>query len=325
MTVPRIPWPAKFAVLAAIWGASFVLMKIGLESFAPLQIATLRVLAGAATVLLCGSVMGVRMPRERRVWQHLAVSGLFLCSLPFTLFPLGEERVSSALAGIGNATTPLATVVFSLVLIPTDRLGARKLLAVVLGFLGVIVILQPWQAHGRPDLLGFGMTLAAGASYGLGWTYLKRFLGPGDVGGLGLPAAQLLMSAVQLALVTTIWWLLHRPGGEGRSAPWSPAGGTPVGAAVLAVLALGVLGTGVAFVLQFDIVRAVGPTVGASVTYVIPVVAVVLGVVLLHERLQWPQVAGAVVVLAAAVAIGMPSRRTRAQPSGLKGRAPTPS
>ncbi|MEO9153298.1 MAG: DMT family transporter, partial [Lapillicoccus sp.] len=207
-------------------------------------------------------------------------------------------------------------------LIPADRLGPRKLSAVVLGFLGVVVILQPWQAQGRPDLLGFGMTLVAGASYGLGWTYLKRFLGPGDVGGLGLPAAQLMMSSVQLVVVTTIWWLLHRDGGNGPAAPWSPTSGTHVGASVLAVVVLGVVGTGLAFALQFDIVRAVGPTVGATVTYVIPVVAVALGVVFLHERLHWPQVLGAIIVLAAALAIGTPSRRRRGETA--KAVVPTP-
>lgn len=327
MTAARIPWQAKFVALAVIWGASFLLMKIGLESLAPLQIATLRVLSGAATVMIVGSLLGARLPRQPRVWLHLAVSGLFLCSLPFTLFPLGEQRVSSALAGIGNATTPLATVVFSLLLIPTDRLGARKIVSVIVGFVGVVVILQPWQAQDRPDLFGFGMTLVAGASYGLGWTYLRRFLGPGDVGGLGLPAAQLAMSSVQLAVVTTGWWLLHLvtrvtgvTGDTGDSvAPWSPARGSEhLVSSVVAVLVLGVVGTGLAFALQFDIVRAVGPTVGASVTYVIPVVAVALGVVFLHERLQWPQVVGAAVVLAAAVVIGMPSGRRQRRPATVE-------
>jgi len=307
---PRVPWQAKFGALAVIWGASFLLMKLGLESLQPLQVATLRILSGAATILVVASVSGVRLPRQRRVWLHLVVSGFFLCSLPFTLFPLGEERVTSALAGIGNATTPLATVIFGLVLIPADRLSARKLSAVLLGFLGVIVIMQPWTSLGRPDLLGFGMTLVAGASYGLGWTYLKRFLGPGDVGGLSLPAAQLSMSAVQMLLLVTGWWLLHR---DTLAAPWSTVPGSgPAQWPVVAVLVLGVVGTGFAFSLQFDVMRAVGPTVGASVTYVIPVVAVLLGILFLHERLQWPQVVGAGIVLTAAVVTGIPDRRRAA-------------
>jgi drug/metabolite transporter (DMT)-like permease len=316
--VVRVPWQVKFGVLALIWGASFLLMKVGLEALAPVQIATLRIVSGAVTVLLTALVMGVRLPRWGRVWGHLFVAGFVLCSLPFTLFPLGEERVSSALAGIGNATTPLSAVLFTLLLLPNDRVSPRTVVAVVAGFLGVVVIMQPWDATGRPDVVGFAMTLLAGASYGLGWTYVRRFLTKDDIGGLGMPAAQLLMSAVQMLVVTLVWWLLHRGGQAGGiPAPWSPVPGAgPLLWPVVAILVLGVVGTGLAFALQYDVVREVGPTVGASVTYVIPVVAVVLGVVFLHERLQWPQVAGAAIVLASAVIIGRTRRPVLAAPEG---------
>ena len=305
----RVPWPVKFGALALIWGASFLLMKVGLGALAPVQIATLRILSGALTVLAAALLMGVRLPPFGRIWGHLAVAGLVLCSIPFVLFPLGEERVSSALAGIGNATTPLSAVLFTVLLLPASRPDGRTVAAVVTGFLGVVVIMQPWQAQGRPDLVGFAMTLLAGASYGLGWTYVKRFLSKDDLGGLGMPAAQLLMAAVQMVAVNLVWWWLHREGDAGIPAPWSPVPGSSSALGpVVAILVLGVVGTGLAFVLQYDVVREVGPTVGATVTYVIPVVAVVLGMVFLHERLQWPQVVGAVIILASAVVIGRPRR-----------------
>ena len=267
-------------------------------------------------MLLSALVMGVRLPPWGRVWGHLFVAGLVLCSVPFTLFPLGEERVSSALAGIGNATTPLSAVLFTILLLPADRVDRRTVLAVVAGFVGVVVIMQPWESNGRPDVVGFAMTLLAGASYGLGWTYVKRFLAKDDIGGLGMPAAQLLMGAAQMLAVTLVWWWLHREGEPtGIPAPWSLVPGSgPAVWPVVAILVLGVVGTGLAFVLQYDVVREVGPTVGATVTYVIPVVAVVLGMVFLHERLQWPQVAGAAIVLASAVAIGRARRRPVAPP-----------
>ena len=314
----RVPWQVKFGALALIWGGSFLLMKVGLQALAPVQIATLRIVSGAVTVLLTALVMGVRLPRWGRVWGHLFVAGFVLCSLPFTLFPLGEERVSSALAGIGNATTPLSAVLFTMLLLPADRVDRRTVLAVVAGFLGVLVILQPWESAGGPDAVGFGMTLLAGASYGLGWTYVKRFLAKDDIGGLGMPAAQLLMGAAQMLVVTLVWWLLHRDdGASGIPAPWSLAPGSgPAVWPLVAVLVLGVVGTGLAFALQYDVVREVGPTVGATVTYVIPVVAVVLGMVFLHERLQWPQVLGAAVVLASAVRVGRAPRRPVAVTEG---------
>ncbi len=311
MKTPRVPWQVKFTALAFIWGSSFLLMKVGLRSLAPLQISGLRILSGAAVLLLLLTLSRGRLPRDRRTWGHLMVTGFFLGSLPFSLFALGEERISSALAGIGNSVTPIATVVFSLLLLRGDPIGARKIVGVLIGFVGVLVILQPWQSQGRPDLLGFGMTLVAGASYGVGWTYTRRFLVKADFGGLTLPAAQMLTSAAQMLVALPIWWLSQRTH-LSLDAPWTlhanTSGGSVLGP-VLAVLALGVVGTGIAMSFQYDVVRAAGPTVGASVTYLIPVVSVALGVVLLGERLQWPQFVGAAVVLSAAVLIGRSRRR----------------
>ena len=311
MKVTRVPWQVKFTALAFIWGSSFLLMKIGLRSLAALQISGLRIFSGAAVLLLLLTASRGRLPRDRRLWGHLMVTGFFLGSLPFSLFALGEERISSALAGIGNSITPIATVLFSLLLLPADKIGARKIVGVLIGFVGVLVIVQPWQSQGRPDLLGFGMTLVAGMSYGVGWTYTKRFLGKGDFGGLTLPTAQMLVSAGQMLVALIIWWLTQRAN-LSLAAPWSLHANTEGGSAlwpVLAVLALGIVGTGIAMSFQYDVVRAAGPTVGTSVTYLIPVVSVALGVLVLGERLQWPQFAGAAIVLGAAVLIGRSNRR----------------
>ena len=310
--VTRVPWQAKYLLLSLIWGSSFLLMKVGLRTLAPLQISGLRIYAGTATLLALLAVTGGRLPRERRTWGHLTVSGIFLTVLPFSLFALGEERVSSALAGIGNATTPIAALFFALLLLPSDRLSPRKLAAVLVGFVGVVVITQPWESSGRPDLLGFGMTLVAGACYGLGWTYNRRFLGDADLGGLSMPTALLVVGSVLMAPVLLLWWALHR---DTYAAPWSghadPNGGgwlTPL----LCVLALGVVGTGLAYMLQFDVVRGAGATVSTTVTYLIPVVSVVLGVLVLDEHLAWPQLLGAAIVLVSAVVVGLPARRRRA-------------
>jgi drug/metabolite transporter (DMT)-like permease len=240
---------------------------------------------------------------------HLAVSGVFLTALPFSLFAAGEVRVSSALAGIGNATTPLAAVFFALALLPSDRLSPRKLAAVVIGFVGVIVIMQPWESAGRPDLLGFGMTLVAGACYGLGWTYNRRFLGDADLGGLSMPTALLLVGSALMVPVLLVWWLFNR---DTYAAPWSGHVNVESGGVLLpllCVLALGVVGTGLAYMLQFDVVRGAGATVSTTVTYLIPVVSVLLGVAVLDEHLAWPQLLGAAIVLVSAVVIGLPARR----------------
>lgn len=307
MTATRVPWQVKYVALSVIWGASFLFIMLGLRALEPIQITAMRVISGTLVLLVLTGVTGTRLPRERSTWAHLMVSGFFLAALPFTLFAVAETRVSSALAGIGNATTPLAAMVAGMALLPSDRPTRRKVVGVLLGLVGVVVILQPWRDLGRPDLLGFAMTLVAGASYGLGWVYNRRTLGARDLGGLAQPTAQLVTACSQVIALVVGWWWLNR---DHVAAPWSlRPEATQVAVPLLAVALLGMFGTGVAFALQFDVVRAAGPTVGATVTYLIPVVAVLLGVTVLGERLAWPQLVGAAIVISAAVLTQRPSRR----------------
>ncbi|WP_052465903.1 DMT family transporter [Mobilicoccus massiliensis] len=307
----RIPWQLKFVLLALIWGSSFLLMKFGLLALAPVQIAAIRIWSGALTVLVLLRLSGGRLPRGRRVWAHLTVAGFFLTALPFTCFALGETRVSSALAGIGNSFTPIAMVLVALVLIPAERVTRPKLFAIGLGFVGVLVISEFWAVQARPDPLGFGLTVAGGTCYGIGWPYLRRHLGHVDLGGLSQPAALLVAGSVLVLPMTLAWWWLTPQ----FAAPWStlPAA-TPfdVWVAMLATLVLGAIGTGFAYTLQFDIVRAAGTVIGSTVTYVIPVVSVVLGVLVLGENLDAPQLAGFALVLTAALIIGRPAAGWRA-------------
>ncbi len=306
----RVPWQVKFASLALIWGASFLFMKVGLRWFEPLQIAGFRIVLGALTVTFLLRLTGGRLPGDRRVWAHLVVVAIFLASLPFLLFPLGEERVSSALAGIGNAITPIATVLATIAMVPSERLPSRKIAGVVAGFVGVVVIAQPWEQVGQPDLVGFGITLLAGASYGVGWTWVRKYLAQTDLGGLSLPAALLTMASAQMVVALVVWWLPRR---DLLAAPWSgrpDASGDPLGP-VAALLALGILGTGIAYLFQFDVFRAVGQQVSSLVTYLIPVVSVALGYAFLHERLGVWQLVGAAIVLGAAITVGRPARNPR--------------
>ncbi len=317
MPQPRVPWPVKFVALVAIWGSSFLLMKVGLESLAPVQISALRIVAGAAVLTALLAARGGRLPTGARTWGHLAVCGLLLATVPFTLFALSETRISSALAGIGNAATPLAAVVATVAILPGARVTGRRLAAVGVGFVGVVTIMQPWTTTEGPDLLGFAMALGGGASYGLGWTYNRRFLAGADLGGLAMPAATLL-TGLALMVPVALGWGLTRPDGPGALLRYHPAGDVPGWLPLACVLALGVVGTGFAYVLQFDVVRGAGPVVASTITYLIPVVSVLLGVLVLDERLGRWQVVGFGVVLAAALVVG----RTPRSPGAVLAREP---
>lgn len=312
-TAQRVPWQLKYVALVLIWGSSFLLMKVGLEALAPMQIATLRIVSGALVVAGVLLLRGGRLPTGRRTWGHLMVCGFLLGSFPFFLFAASETRIDSALAGIGNATTPIATVLATMALLPGERATGRRLAAVAVGFLGVVVIMQPWSLGTRPDLFGFVMALAGGACYGVGWTYNRRFLAGADLGGLAQPAATLLCGTVQIVPVALLWAALQ-PEGVGTLFAYGGRGVADPGVLpLLCILALGVVGTGLAYMLQFDVVRAAGPLIGSTLTYLIPVVSVLLGVAVLGERLHLATYVGFAMVLGAALVI---NRRPPGPPTG---------
>ena len=189
-----VPWQVWYLTLALVWGSSYLLIKLGLEALNGVQVTALRIVLGAAVLLTLVAVTGTRLPRGRRTWGHLLVTGTLLCSLPWTLFALGEVRVTSAVAGIANATTPVAAVVATAVLLPGEPVGRRRQLGVGIGFVGIVLIAQPWSLERGPDPVGLLMVLVASASYGIGWTYVRRHLHGVDPGGLSMPAAQVLVA-----------------------------------------------------------------------------------------------------------------------------------
>lgn len=169
-------WPLRFLLLSVIWGLSFLFIKVGDEALAPLQVALGRMACGVATLLLIVSVRRQHLPRGWRVWGHLAVAAVLLNAAPFSLFAYGEQHVSSVLAGIWNATTPLMTVPVAILVLPDEKPTQERSLGLAVGFVGVLVVLGVWAGLGRQDVIGNLMCLGAAASYGLGFPYTAAFL-----------------------------------------------------------------------------------------------------------------------------------------------------
>lgn len=300
---PRARWPLAYGVLTLVWGMSFVFIKVGVEVLAPVQVALARVAAGAATLAVVLAVTGQRWCRGWHLWGHLAVTAALANAAPYTLLAYGEQRIPSALAGIWNAATPLLTVPFAVALLADERPDRRRGSGLVVGFVGVLVVLGVWHGTGGGDLAGDGLCLAAAACYGLAYPYTRRYLAGRPESGPVLAAGQLLAGTVELAVAAPLL------GGPPSSLP---------ARVVLAVAALGILGTGVAYILNYAVVRAAGATTASTVTYVVPVWSTVAGVGLLGERLAWYQPVGAVVILAGAV-LGGGTRRSRG-PQGSRRR-----
>ncbi|KAF4408176.1 DMT family transporter [Streptomyces lycii] len=292
---PAVDWRIRFAVLSLIWGFSFLLIKVGTTGYAPLQVTFGRMAFGTAVLLAALAVRRERLPRGARVWGHTAVAAFFLNALPFSLFSYAELTISSTLAGICNATTPLWGMLLSLVALSEDRPGRRRVAGLGLGFAGVLTVLGAWQGFSGQDPAGTLMALAASASYAVGWIYVRRTLAARTESHLALSGAQLLAGTAQLTVAAALFSPLP------SSFPVVP---------LLAVAALGALGTGVAFLLQYGLVAEVGPTTAQMVTYFIPVIATAAGVLVLGETLTWNTPVGALVVLA-----GAALTRPRARPA----------
>lgn len=282
---PAVGWRLRFAALALIWGFSFLLIKVGTEGYAPFQVTFGRLLFGTAVLAAAMAVRRERLPRGARTWAHLTVAAFFLNALPFSLFAYAELTIPSTLAGICNATSPLWGMALSLVALSEDRPTRRRVAGLGIGFLGVLTVLGAWQGFSGLDVGGTAMALLASLSYPVGWIYVRRTLAGSPSSHLSLTGAQLTLATLQLAVVTPLF----------TSAPSA----FPV-VPLLAVVALGALGTGVAMLLQYGLVAEVGPTTATMVTYFIPVIATVAGVTLLGERLGWNTPVGALIVLAGA-------------------------
>jgi drug/metabolite transporter (DMT)-like permease len=301
-------WLPGYLALALIWGSSFLFIKIGVRELHPLYVTLGRVVAGALTVVGVMLVTRGRLPRDPRVWGHLAFVGAVGVAIPFTLFGYGEQRVSSVLAGIWNATTPLVALPVAALVFRTERMTLRRATGILVGFAGVLVVLGVWHGVGGVRFTGQLMCLGAAVCYGIAIPYQRRFLSGPGVSGVAIPAGQLLAAAVMLLVVTPLV----------AGAPPVP---TRLSADVVgSVLALGALGTGLAFVLNFRVIRYAGASTSASVTYLMPIVATLIGVAVLGEKLSWYQPVGAMVVLSGvAISRGLlrlPARRApeRSQP-----------
>jgi drug/metabolite transporter (DMT)-like permease len=274
----------QFVAMGLIWGASFLFMKIALDGVSFGQVAWARLVFGAITLGVIVLVMRSRLPREPIVWLHFTVVAITYCVVPFLLFAWAEQYVSSSLASIYNAVTPITTAILVTVAFRVEKLNRDQVLGVLIGVVGVVVVVGPWSVAALTgSLWGQLACLGAVTCYGFSFGYIRRFISHRAIPAtttaflnIGIAAVIMLVLTPFIALgpITFSWPVL------------------------LSLLALGMLGTGVVYIWNMNVLRAWGPTATSGVTYVTPVVGVALGILVLGEHLSWNEPVGALIVIA---------------------------
>ena len=279
----------QFLGMGVIWGSSFLFMKVALGGVTFGQIAWTRLILGGLTLGLI--VLATRprvgggpvLPREPVVWLHFVVIAISGCVIPHLLFAWAEQYVSSSLASIYNAVTPIMTAIMATLAFRVERLARDQVVGVFVGIVGVIVIIGPWRyAALTGDLGGQLACLGAATCYGFTFAYTRRFLSGRPIAGATFALLNIGLAGVIMLLLTPVL-ALHPV-----ALSW------PI---VFSLLGLGAFGTGLAYIWNINVLRAWGPTNASTVTYVTPVVGVLLGILVLAETFTWHEPVGAVLVL----------------------------
>jgi drug/metabolite transporter (DMT)-like permease len=293
----RKSWLPAYIALGLVWGCSFIFIKLGLEFLTPFGVAFGRCALGAITLLIVVKIKKIKLPSDKQIWFKLWVVAMLLNVIPGILFAYAEVHVTSVLAGIINAATPLATLVVMLIAFREEKLKVEQIQGLIVGGIGVLVVLDIWQGIGDNQLNGVIALLIAVTCYGISFPYSKRNIIP-----LGLKPE----SAAATQLVTASITLLPLYLFDGISKDYYRINN------VIAMVALGVLGSGFAYIWNFSIIQAAGSSIASTVTYLTPVVAVFVGWLFLGEKIAWHEPAGALlVILGAAISQGRFKRKVQ--------------
>ena len=300
--INRTMSPAEWALLvtlALLWGGSYFYIAIAIKVVPAFTIVAFRVTVAAALLYLAVRTTGAAMPRDGASWRAYFVMGFLNNVVPFSLIAWAQSHVASGLAAILNATTPLFAVVFAHYLTGDERMTAGRVVGVVIGFAGVVVMIGPDALGGmNTDLMAELALLLASVFYAVSPIYARRFSRAGHapiVSATGQFAAAAVMM-VPLAFFIDKPWTLPMPG----LGVWA------------ALIALATLSSAVAYIMYYQLLKTAGAVNLLLVTFLVPVSAILLGAVFLHERLALADFAGmGLIALGLAAIDGRPLRLLR--------------
>ncbi len=275
-------WILPYLLVGLIWGCSFIFIKEGLEFLTPFGVAFVRCALGALTLYLVARYRKIELPKDKKTLFYIWIVSLLLNVFPGVFFAYAETAVTSIFAGIINAVTPLATLIAILLVNRAEQPKSAQLIGIIIGFIGVLVVLGAWRGVGENPWWAIGLLLAAVIGYGFSFPFTRRYVMP-----LGLKSEAIVSTQLILATITL--------------APFFLIGGATDNdfslAPVLSMIGLGVFGSGFAYLWNFRVMELAGSAIASSVTYLTPVVAVVMGILFLGEKITWNEPVGALVVL----------------------------
>lgn len=275
-------WLPLYLLTGFVWGCSFIFIKEGLEFLTPFGVAFGRCALGALTLYSIAKIRNIALPRDKKALFHIWVVCLLLNVFPGVFFAFAETKVTSILAGIINAVTPLMTLLAILVVNRAEKVKRVQVIGLVIGFTGVLIVLAAWNGLGTNPWWAVLILFIAVALYGISYPYTRRFVMPLGIKPEAIVAQQLILASLTLLPFYLMDGIAKD---EYRVAP------------VLSMLALGIFGSGFAYLWNFRVMELAGSAISSSVTYLTPVVAVIVGIIYLGEKISWNEPVGAAVVL----------------------------
>lgn len=290
-----------FILLGAIWSSSFMWIKIAVQEIGPITLVAFRALFGLLFGFAVIFIRRVQWPHDRRTWLPLLLLGLTNIAIPFFLISWGEQSIDSAVASVLDATVPLFTILIAHYLLHDDKITLPKVMGLLIGFAGVVVLMSRDLFHASTNsLLGQAAVILASAFYAVSSVYARKTTE--DTPGIIRSAVPLISASATMWLATFLFE--------------SPVQMPGLGITWVALLWLGVFGSGLAFVMAYYLIHEIGPTRTTMVTYLFPLGGVILGVTFLNEELTWQLIAGGILIVLSLIVANLEPKKQEV----LKGR-----